>query len=480
MASAKLESGEVDVMDSAVFVERRACLAERMGDGLILLPGNELSSMNYAENHYGFRQDGSFRYYFGLNLPGLAGILDANSGEATLFGHEPTLDDVVWTGPQPSFQDLAASVGVTRTASPVSIDSHLRDAVSAGRSIHFLPQYRPENRLSLESLLDIPAANVDERTSRDLMEAVIAQRIVKSEAEIAEMERAIEVSRDMHLLAMRTIRPGLCEREVAGRVQGEALAAGGDIAFPIIFSVRGEVLHNHSWVNRMEAGDLVVHDSGAVTDSGYCSDVTRTIPVSGRFDARQRAVYEAVLGAQLAAIEAMKPGIPFLDVHLVAAREIASALTDIGLMKGNPADAVENGAHALFMPHGLGHMIGMDVHDGEAIDENLVGYGDGFERSEQFGLSSLRLARPLAPGWVVTVEPGAYFIPELIGRWRAAGTCVEFIDYDKLESWEGLGGVRIEDDVLVTDAGQRVLGPPIPKHPDDVESVMAEAMDRRP
>ncbi len=467
------------MFDGAVFAERRARLMERIGDGLILLPGNQLSPMNYAENHYGFRQDGSFRYYFGLNLPGLVATLDASTGEATLFGHEPTIDDVVWTGPQPSFRDLAESVGVQRTVPPESLASHLGDAADGGRPVHFLPQYRPENRLSLESLLGIPASQVNERTSRDLMEAVVAQRLVKSEAEVTEMERAIKVSRDMHLFAMRTVRPGVWEREVAGRVRGEALAAGSDIAFPIIFSVHGEVLHNHSWVNRMEDGDLVVHDSGAVVESGYCSDVTRTLPVSGRFDTRQRAVYEAVLGAQLAAITAMKPGVPFLDIHLLAARELASALTDIGLMTGDPAEAVENGAHALFMPHGLGHMIGMDVHDGEAIDENLVGYGQGFERSEQFGLSSLRLARPLAPGWVVTVEPGAYFIPELIRRWRADGTCAAFIDYEQLESWEGLGGIRIEDDVLVTDQGHRVLGPPIPKHPDDVENVMSEAAERR-
>ena len=469
---------EASVLDSAVFAERRARLAEQIGDGLILLPGNELSPMNYAENHYGFRQDGSFRYYFGLNMPGLAGTLDANTGEATLFGHEATIDDVIWTGPQPSFQDLSASVGVQATARPESLISHLREAVQSGRAIHFLPQYRAENRLSFEAMLGIPAATVSGRASHALMEAVVAQRLVKSDIEVAEMERAVAVSRDMHLLAMRTVRPGLWEREVAGRIRGEALAAGGDIAFPIIFSVHGEVLHNHSWMNRMEDGDLVVHDSGAVTDTGYCSDVTRTLPVSGRFDTRQRDVYEAVLGAQLAAIEAMKPGIPFRDVHLVAALEIARAFTDIGLMKGDPSDAVANGAHALFMPHGLGHMIGVDVHDGEAIDENIVGYGEGFERSEQFGLSSLRLARPLAPGWVVTVEPGAYFIPALIQRWQAADTCAEFINFDKLDEWIGLGGVRIEDDVLVTEQGHRVLGPQIPKHPDEVESAMAEATDK--
>ncbi len=467
------------MIDGAVFAERRARLAEQVGDGLILLPGNELSPMNYAENYYGFRQDGSFRYYFGLNIPGLVGTIDANTSEATLFGHEPTIDDVIWTGPQPSFRDLAASVGVGQTSPPALLIDYLEAEVDAGRDVRYLPQYRPENRLGFERLLGIPAGKVDERADRELMAAVLAQRLVKSELEIAEIERAVGVSRDMHLLAMRTVRPGLWEREVAGRVRGEALAAGGDVSFPIIFSVHGEVLHNHTWTNQMEEGDLVVHDSGAVTDTGYCSDITRTLPVSGRFDARQRSVYEAVLGAQLAAIEAMKPGVPFRDVHLVAAREIARALTDIGLMKGDPDEAVAAGAHALFMPHGLGHMMGVDVHDGEAIDENLVGYGDGFERSTQFGLSSLRLARPLAPGWVVTVEPGAYFIPELIQRWRSDGTCAAFIDYDELQSWQGFGGIRIEDDVLVTDDAYRVLGPAIPKDPDDVENVMAEAADRR-
>jgi len=467
------------VIDSAVFATRRAQLAERVGDGLILLPGNELSPMNYADNHYGFRQDGSFRYYFGLNIPGLVGTIDANSGEAYLFGHEPTIDDVVWTGPQPSFRDLAASVGVGQTVPPALLQDHLEAAIDTGRPLRFLPQYRPENRLAFESLLGIPAGDVNGRADRGLMEAVLKQRLVKSDVEIAEIERAIAVSRDMHLFAMRTVRPGLWEREVAGRIRGEALASGGDVSFPIIFSVHGEVLHNHAWANRMEDGDLVVHDSGAVTDTGYCSDITRTLPVSGRFDGRQRSAYEAVLGAQLAAIDAMKPGVPFRDVHLVAALAIASALTDIGLMKGDPAEAVAAGAHALFMPHGLGHMMGMDVHDGEAIDEDLVGYGDGFERSTQFGLSALRLARPLVPGWVVTVEPGAYFIPELIQRWRSARTCEDFINFDLLESWVGVGGIRIEDDVLVTDDAHRVLGPSIPKQPHDVEAVMAEAADRR-
>jgi Xaa-Pro aminopeptidase len=465
------------MINAEVFAERRKQLTDQIDSGLILLPGNNLSAMNYADNHYGFRQDGSFRYYFGLNMPDLAGTIDADTGEATLFGHEPTIDDIVWTGPQPSFNDLAASVGVSRTASPGALAGSIAEA--SGRSILFLPQYRPENRLALEAMLGIPASEINERASRELMQAIIDRRLIKSDDEIAEIERAVAVSREMHLLAMRLIRPGLWEREVAGRVRGEALAAGGDISFPIIFSVHGEVLHNHSWVNRMEAGDLVVHDSGAVIDSGYCSDITRTIPVSGSFDGRQRAAYDAVLGAQLAAIDAMAPGVPFRDVHLVAVRHIAAAFTDLGLMKGDPEEAVANGAHALFMPHGLGHMMGLDVHDGEGIDENLVGYGRGFERSEQFGLSALRLARPLEPGWVVTVEPGAYFIPQLFEQWHSAGKCAEFIDYEKVEQWLGLGGIRIEDDVLVTDTSHRVLGPPIPKNAEDIEQVMAEAADRR-
>ena len=306
------------MIDAAVYAERRERLAEHIGTGLILLPGNGLSAMNYADNHYGFRQDGSFRYYFGLNMPDLAGTIDADTGEATLFGHEPTIDDVVWTGPQPSFESLAESVGVDRTAAPEAFATDVAQA--SGRPIHFLPQYRPENRLAFESMLGIPASEINDRACRGLMRSVIDQRMVKSAAEVAEIERAVEVSREMHLLAMRLVSPGLWEREVAGRVRGEALAAGGDISFPIIFSVHGEVLHNHSWVNRMEDGDLVVHDSGAMIDSGYCSDITRTLPVSGQFNERQRAAYDAVLGAQLAAIEAMAPGVPFRDVHLAAPR----------------------------------------------------------------------------------------------------------------------------------------------------------------
>jgi len=461
------------LFEPEVYAERRVRLAHRIGGGLILLPGNRLSPMNYPDNTYGFRQDGSFRYYFGLDLPGLAGTIDADTAEATLFGAEPTLADVTWLGPRPSLIDLAASVGVHRSMPLGELADTLEAARGSDRPIHFLPQYRPENRIMLQAELGIDVAVTDDHASRALMEGVIEQRLVKTDAEVGEMERAVEIARNMHEYAMRLVRPGLVEREVAGLVRGIALSAGGDVSFPIIFSVRGEVLHNHSWDNTMAEGQLVVHDSGAQAPSGYCSDITRTLPVSGRFTARQRDVYEAVLGAQLAAIAAIKPGVAYRDVHLVAARELASAFVDLGLLRGDTEEIVATGAHALFFPHGLGHMIGLDVHDGEAISEEMVGYGEGFERSDQFGLSALRLARKLESGWVVTVEPGAYFIPPLIDEWRAAGRHEAYIAYEALEGWRAFGGVRIEDDVLVTTEGCRVLGPPIAKRPDDVEAVMA-------
>lgn len=462
------------MFDAETYVARRARLAGRIGSGLIVFPGNRLSPMNYPENTFEFRQDGTFRYYFGLDRPDLWATLDADTGSAVLYAEEPTLDAVVWMGPQPGPAEMAATVGAASTAPPGDLPRRIADAAAAGEPILFLPQYRPENRQRLASWTGISVDELNDRASRPLMEAVIEQRLVKTPAEVAEVERALGIAHAMHTFAMRAVRPGLHEAEVAGRVRGLALAARGDIAFPIIFSVRGEVLHNHTWSNVMGAGDLVVHDSGAVTNSGYCSDITRTFPVSGTFDQRQRDVYEAVLQAQLDAIAAMAPGVPFVDVHLAAARTLAAAFVDIGLLNGNPDDIVSEGAHALFFPHGLGHMIGLDVHDGEAISEEITGYGTEAARSDQFGLSALRLARPLRPGWVVTVEPGAYFIPPLIRKWRQDNRHSRFVNYDRLEDWLDFGGVRIEDDVLVTEAGIRVLGPPIPKTVDDVERTMAE------
>jgi Xaa-Pro aminopeptidase len=431
--------------------------------------------MNYADNPYHFKQDSSFLYYFGLDQAGLAGVIDADSGEEIVFGHEPTLDEIVWMGPLPTLASECDLVGVTRSEEPEQLGDMLRAAGDAGRTIHFLPQYRAWNRIKLARLLGIPGLSTDDHVSRPLLEGVVAQRLYKTDEEVAEIEIAIDISYDMHTLAMHMVQPGMVEREVAGAVEGVVLSRGGLTSFPIIFSVRGEVLHNHGYDNVMKAGQLAVHDSGATSPMGYASDITRTMPVSGRFDTRQREIYEIVLGALTTSTAAMKPGISFRDVHFVACREIASGLKALGIMKGDVDEAVAAGAHAICMPHGLGHMMGLDVHDMEGLDENLVGYGKDFERSKQFGTANLRTARMLEPGFVLTVEPGCYFIPQLIDRWRADGTNAEFLDFDRLDTYKGFGGVRIEDDVLVTSDGHRVLGRPIPKTADRVEEEMGAA-----
>jgi Xaa-Pro aminopeptidase len=463
-----------DMFPPETYVGRRRALAERLESGLVLFVGNDLVPMNYADNPYPFWQDGSFLYYWGLDEPGLAGVLDVDGGEATLFGGEASLDDVVWMGPQPSLAARAARAGTDAFASIDEIGDRLRAARDAGRRIHLLPRYRAAARLKLEAWLGIPSAEADALVSRPLLAAAVAQRSVKSREEIAEIEKAMAITRAMHLEAMRVARPGRAEWEVAGAVEGVALRHGGRLSFPIIFSKHGETLHNHHYGNTLEAGDIVVHDSGGVSPSGYAGDITRTLPIGGKFDERQRAIYATVLEAETKAIAEVRPGVRYLDVHLFACRILAAGLKELGLLRGDPAEAVAAGAHALFMPHGLGHMLGLDVHDMEALDEDLVGYGDELARSDRFGLRSLRLARTLEPGFVLTVEPGIYFIPPLIDRWREEGTHADFIDYEALEAWKDFGGVRIEDDVVVTEDGRRVLGEPIPKAIDEVEAALAD------
>ncbi len=461
------------MFEAITYIERRKGLRERLGGGVVLMLGNDLAPMNYADNPYRFRQDSSFLYYFGLDEPGLAAVQDLDSGEEIVFAQEPTVTDIVWTGSQPSLDDECVHVGVSKHLPPDRLAGYLQQARKAGRPIHFLPQYRHANRLRLERLLGVPALETGSHVSRPLLEAVVDQRLRKTEDELAEIEIALDVSYDMHTMAMQMIRPGMLEREVAGAVEGVVLSRGGTTSFPIIFSVHGEVLHNHSYDNEMHDGQLVVHDSGATSPLGYASDITRTMPVSGVFDSRQADVYRLVLDAQLAGIAAMRPGIPFRDVHLIACRVIAAGLRGLGILKGDVDEAVAAGAHAICMPHGLGHMMGLDVHDMEGLDEDLVGYGREFKRSEQFGLAYLRVARTLEPGFVLTVEPGVYFIPQLLELWRSERRHADFLDYERLESFLGFGGVRIEDNVAVTADGHRVLGRAIPKTIEDVEAEMA-------
>lgn len=459
------------MFDASTYTARRNRLAADLGSGLALLLGNAEAPMNYADNQYPFRQDASFLYFLGLNRPGLAASIDADTGETIVFGDELTLDDIVWMGPQPTIAEQAARAGVTRTAPRAALGEVLCKAAGERRPVHFLPQYRADNLLAVEHLTGIRAADVNAAASVPLARAVIAQRSLKALEELVEIEKALEITRDMHLLAMRLARPGVYEREVAGAIEGLALEKGGRLAFPVIFSVHGETLHNHHYGNRMEAGQIAVNDSGAEAASGYAGDITRTIPVGGRFVGARRDLYEAVLHAQGRAIDAIAPGVRYRDVHLQAARDLTVSLTALGCMRGDPDEAVAAGAHALFFPHGLGHMLGLDVHDMEALGEHLVGYDDTVARSTQFGLKSLRLAKALQPGHVLTVEPGLYFIPTLIDRWQAEQRHASFIDYAAVSRYRDAGGIRIEDNVVVTESGGRVLGPPIPKQVAEVEAL---------
>jgi Xaa-Pro aminopeptidase len=462
------------MFQAKTYTERRNRLRKKVASGLLVFLGHEESPMNYPANAYPFRQDSSFLYFFGLDSPGLAGVVDADSGEEIIFGDDITLEDVIWMGELPSIKERAFNVGINKTAPLSQLATILRNAQNKGRRIHYLPPYRPETGKRLAELLGIPAGEIKNNVSEDLIRAVVALRSTKAEEEIAEIERALAVTRKMYLSAMRMARPGIYESDVVGEIDGIALAGGSGTAFPTILTMNGHVFHNLFHGNKLQKGRLLVIDAGAASPLNYASDITRTIPVSGKYTPRQKEVYEIVLAGQLQAISLIKPGIQHKEVHLAAAGTIAQGLKDIGLMKGNIDEAVAAGAHALFFPHGLGHMLGLDVHDMEGLGENFVGYDETVERSQQFGLAYLRMAKRLEPGFVLTCEPGVYFIPPLIDKWRKESKFADFINYEKVETYRDFTGIRIEDDVLVTREGNRVLGKPIPKKVKDVEKTMAQ------
>ncbi len=458
-------------MDAVTTRQRRAALRAAVPTGAILLPGSELVPRNYRDNVYPFRQDSHFLYYVGVNQAGLAALL-LPDGREVLYGQPPHPDDLVWFGPHASLDDHALAAGITQTAAIADLAGALADLLRRGEQVHYLPPYREDRTLQLARLLDATPEAVLAGASKMLVRGVAAQRSVKTAAEIAEIEDAIGVSREMYAAAVAAIAPGRTEAEIVGALLQPATRRDRQPSFNPIVSVHGEVLHNTSYTNTLREGDLLLIDSGAESPSYYASDVTRTFPVSGRFSTRQREVYEVVLAAQMAAIEAASPTRTNRELHMVAARTTAAGLKDLGLMQGDVDEAVAAGAHALFFPHGIGHMMGLDVHDLEDLGD-VVGYPEGEPRSTQFGLNFLRLARRLEPGFVITVEPGVYFVPALIERWRGEGRHRDFIRYDRVAEFVGFGGIRIEDDVLITDSGHRVLGPPIPKRVDEVEAALA-------
>ena len=463
-------SHPVRLFPPTTYRDRRRRLAKDVGSGLILFLGNDEVGMNYAANVYAFRQDSSFLYFWNVDQPGLAAIVDVDAGIDTLFGDDVTVADVVWSGPQPSIAERAADGAIGDTAPRAALAERVSAAVQQGRAVHFLVPYRGDHTVTLSALLGLAPGDVKGKRSKKFHEAVAAQRLYKTPEEVAEIEKAVDVSRDMYLAAMRTASPGMMEHEIVGEIARVVMTRGCTYSFPPICSVHGETLHNPFYRNPLNAGDWFVLDSGAETPTHYASDITRTIPVSGTFSSQQRTIYEMVLRAQAGALAAIKPGVPYRDVHLGAAKSFATDLTALGLMKGNVDEAVAAGAHALFFPHGLGHHMGMDVHDLENIGEDIVGYGQGYERSTQFGLGYLRLARPLETGFVLTVEPGCYFIPALIDQWKSEGRHSAFLNWTEIEKFRDARGCRLEDDVLVTATGGRVLGPPIPKTIAEVEA----------
>lgn len=462
------------MFDKKVYIDRRNRLRSQLKSGLILILGNPESAMNYPANTYPFRQDSNFLYFFGLDHPDLAGVMDIDANRDYLFGNDVTLDDIIWMGPQLLLKDRAQEVGVNHTAPFDNLIAFLHQAIKAGRRVHFLPPYRGEHTLLLKQLLGILTAHVKDYISEELIRAVVDLRSIKDNHEIAEIESALEVTWHMYITAMKMAMPGVTERHIAGTIEGISLAKSGIVAFPIILSINGQTLHNHLHDNTLVKGKMLVIDAGTESALHYASDITRSIPVGGMFNQKQKAVYDIVLSANTQSIAAIKPGVPYKDIHLLAATIITEGLKDLSIMKGNTDDAVAAGAHALFFPHGLGHMMGLDVHDMEGLGENYVGYDHTVTRSEQFGLAFLRLARKLQPGFVLTVEPGIYFIPELIDQWKTAGKFTDFINYDKINEFMDIGGIRIEDDVVVTQGGYRVLGKPIPKTVKDIEETMAK------
>ena len=453
-----------------IFRNRRNRIRAAAADGgVILWLGHSLQPRNYANNSYPFRQNSHFLYYTGLAEPDLAMISFPDTDTDILFSRPADIDDIVWSGPGPSLEDMAHGAGIGRVEDIAKLKETIDEIRGQNRPIHYLPPYQHSSALRIARLLRIRVESVGRNASAALMERVADQRSVKSAEEIAEIEDALAITARMHRAAMAAARPGLRESDIAGTIQGIALSAGRSQAFSPIVTIHGEVLHNSSRDNILESGQLLLNDSGAESPMYYASDITRTYPVDGKFTPRQAEIYQVVLDTQRAAIGMIKPKVSYMDVHLGACRVLAEGLKNAGLMKGNAADAVESGAHALFMPHSIGHMMGLDVHDMEDLG-NILGYKKKASWQGPFGLNYLSLDRPLKAGFVLTVEPGVYFIPAMIERWRDEKKFSEFINYDELGAWLSFGGIRIEDDVLVTPKGSRLLGPPIPKTIEEVES----------
>jgi len=450
------------------YIARRAKLKQTIGSGLLLFLGNDESGMNYADNTYHFRQDSTFLYFFGLPYAGLSAIIDIDNNREIIFGDELTIDAIVWMGTQPTLKEKSELAGISEVRPFNEIESYLKNAQQKKQTIHYLPTYRAEHQVKLQNWLGIYPGT--EKPAVPFIMGVVNQRNYKSDEEITEIEKACTVTADMHLTAMRMVRPGIRESEVAAAVAEVAFASDYQLSFPIIATINGQTLHNHYHGNMIKSGDMLLLDAGAETEMGYAGDMSSTIPADSTFTTRQKDIYDIQVAAHEAAVAALRPGIKFEDVYDLSLTVIMEGLKNLGFVKGDPKDAVKAGAAALFMPCGLGHMMGLDVHDMENLGEVYVGY-NGRPKSTQFGRKSLRLGRELETGFVLTIEPGIYFIPELIDLWKGENRFTEFINYEKVITYKDFSGIRNEEDYLITENGARLLGKKIPIHTGEVEAL---------
>ena len=439
------------------YKQRQQELLKKVNSGIILLPGNEESPMNYTDNTYRFRQDSTFLYYFGLSRPGLIALLDTGNGRVSIYGNDYTVEDFVWMGKQPTIHELAVLCGVEYTGSITDLYNRISQANKHKEAIHFLPQYRSENILKLMDMTGLSAQEIKAGASAEFIRAVVSQRNYKTEEEIVEIEKGVDTTIDMHVTAIKMVKPGMQELDVVVEIEKIACATGGDISFPTIATINGQTLHNHYHGNTIKEGQLFLLDCGAEIPTGYAGDLSSTFPVGQTFSNLQKDIYTLVLKSHNACVDALKPGITFKEVHHTACLTITEGLKSMGLMKGDTESAVEAGAHALFFPCGTGHMMGLDIHDMENLGEEFVGYG-GEPKSTQFGLKSLRLGRTLEPGFVLTIEPGIYFIPELTDQWRSQNKFTEYLNYDEIDKFRNFGGIRNEENYLITPDGKRLLG----------------------
>lgn len=465
-----------------VYARRRQTLVAKMADsaaegkrGIALFIGNTEAPAQYKDNCYKFRQDSTWLYFFGIDQPLYAAIIDLDNGNETIFANDVEIGDIIWMGPQPSVASVAASVGVEKSAPYTDLNAAVAKVLAEGRPVHFVKPSRYYNTMKIASLLGCGTDEVAGRFSLALTKAIISMRLVKEDCEIEAIDDACNLGYEMHTVARNSIVPGIIEQEIVGKMDGVTLSKGWGVSFPTILTQHGETLHNHLHDKIIEPGKLMVIDAGAESNVHYASDFTRTYPTSGKFTAKQREIYQIVCDCNEFAFSMTRPGISYREVHLKTMHLMLEELRALDIVRGNVQDMVEAGIAGLFMPHGLGHNMGLDVHDMEDYGENYVGYDDDQSRSPQLGLGSLRMARKLVPGNVITDEPGIYFIPALIEKWKSEKTDQGFVNYQKLESYYDFGGIRLEDDVLVTADGARRLGKErLPISPDDVEAAMAK------